>query len=310
MTGGAGDDQFVLSTSGGRDTVTDFDLGDSDANGFYNDQIDVSDLVGGSGPGGLVTTADVVVGDDGSGNALLTFPGGEQLVLQGVAPGQINTQSQLYAAGIPCYTPGIRIATARGAVRVEDIRVGDLLQTADNGFQPVIWTGRRDLSARDLARRPHLRPILITSGGLLANDTPLLVSPQHRFMLPRQHLGDLSPINEAFIRTRLLKKLTPETVMNAPTPQGVSYIHIMTERHQVVFAEGVATETFWPGPEALRGLDPGDQRELFDLFPELSLAQALAGELGRKVVAQRYSALARRDVLRADLPSVGRTSAA
>ncbi|WP_420003924.1 Hint domain-containing protein [Arenibacterium sp. LLYu02] len=310
MTGGSGEDQFVLSTSGGRDTVTDFDLADSDANGFYNDQIDVSDLVGGSGPGGLVTTADVVVGDDGFGNALLTFPGGEQLVLQGVAPGQISSLSQLYSAGIPCFTPGIRIATARGAVPVEAIRVGDLLQTADHGLQPVIWTGRRDLSAAELRARPELRPIRLAPGGSLGNPRGLLVSPQHRFVLARDQLGDLSVRGEAFVRARLLSQQAPGLVAVDQAILEVSYIHLMTERHEVIFAEGVATETFWPGPEALRGLSPADRGELFQLFPELSVAQGLGGALGRYVVGQRYGALARQDLRRADLPALARLSKA
>ena len=310
LTGGTGDDRFVMTTSGGTDTVGDFDLGDADLDGFYNDQIDVSGLSGGSGAGGLVTRADVVVTDDGSGNALLTFPNGEQLVLQGVAPAQISSYQQLYAAGIPCFTPGIRIATARGAIPVEHIRKGDLLQTADNGFQPVIWTGRRDLSAAELRARPHLAPLRLRPGGPLANDRPLLVSPQHRFMLGRARLGDMDHLHEAFVRTRLLQSLAPEDVTPCRPAAGVSYIHLMTEAHQVIFAEGVATETFWPGPEALRGLSEGDRRELFDLFPELFLAGGLCGGTGRHFVARAYCPLARVDLKRRDLRALGARSAA
>ena len=53
LAGGDGDDRFVMTTSGGADTVSDFDVTDDDADGFYNDQIDVSGLTGGSGLGGL-----------------------------------------------------------------------------------------------------------------------------------------------------------------------------------------------------------------------------------------------------------------
>jgi len=310
ITTGDDDDLLILTSSGGSDTVSDFDIGDEDSDGFFNDQLDVSELSGGSGAAGMVTTADVVVTDDGSGNALLTFPEGEQLVLQGVAPASLSSQSQLYSAGVPCFTPGIRIATARGAVPVEQIRVGDLLQTADNGFQPVIWTGCRELSADDLKHNPHLRPILLNPGGVLANDTALLVSPQHRFMVNRRHLGDLGGGNEAFLRARLLQDLTPDTAVSSTRCAGVSYIHLMTERHQVIFAEGVATETFWPGPEALCGLSPQDRRELFDLFPELLLALQLRGAAGRKFVNHRYCRLARHDLMRKDLAALNTRPAA
>ena len=310
LTGGGGDDRFVMTTSGGADTISDFDLTDDDLDGFYNDQIDVSGLSGGSGAGGLVTASDVIVTDDGSGSAVLTFPDGEQLVLKGVAPSMINTQPQLYAAGIPCFTPGIRIATARGAIPVEQIRTGDLLQTADNGLQPVIWTGRRDLSGDDLIAQPHLMPLVLHPGGPFANDRPLMISPQHRFMLDRPRLGDLGHMNEAFVRARLLHALLPDRVARCSPQTGVSYIHLMTETHQVIFAEGIATETFWPGPEALRGLADDDRRELFDVFPELFLARRLSGSLGRSYVASKYCQLARADLTRRDLRALGARFAA
>ncbi|MBU3032960.1 Hint domain-containing protein [Tritonibacter mobilis] len=310
LTGGGGDDRFVMTTSGGADTISDFDLTDDDLDGFYNDQIDVSGLSGGSGAGGLVTASDVIVTDDGSGSAVLTFPDGEQLVLKGVAPSMINTQPQLYAAGIPCFTPGIRIATARGAIPVEQIRTGDLLQTADNGLQPVIWTGRRDLSGDDLIAQPHLMPLVLHPGGPFANDRPLMISPQHRFMLDRPRLGDLGHMNEAFVRARLLHALLPDRVVRCSPQTGVSYIHLMTETHQVIFAEGIATETFWPGPEALRGLADDDRRELFDVFPELFLARRLSGSLGRSYVASKYCQLARADLTRRDLRALGARFAA
>ncbi|PXW84558.1 Ca2+-binding RTX toxin-like protein [Ruegeria sp. P4] len=310
LTGGGGDDRFVMTTSGGADTISDFDLTDDDLDGFYNDQIDVSGLSGGSGAGGLVTASDVIVTDDGSGSAVLTFPDGEQLVLKGVAPSMINTQPQLYAAGIPCFTPGIRIATAHGAIPVEQIRTGDLLQTADNGLQPVIWTGRRDLSGDDLIAQPHLMPLVLHPGGPFANDRPLMISPQHRFMLDRPRLGDLGHMNEAFVRARLLHALLPDRVARCRPQTGVSYIHLMTETHQVIFAEGIATETFWPGPEALRGLADDDRRELFDVFPDLFLARRLSGSLGRSYVASTYCQLARTDLTRRDLRALGARFAA
>lgn len=252
----------------------------------------------------IIATSDVLVADDGAGNALLTFSNGEQLSLQGVSPSEVCSKPHPVTTGIPCFTPGIRIATARGAVPVEQIVVGDLLQTADNGYQPVIWTGRRDLSARTLAERPHLRPIAVSPGGLLCNDRRLLVSPQHRFMLGRRQLGDLASEGEAFLRARLLPQMAGARAETETGCEAVSYIHLMTEQHQVIFAEGVATESFWPGPEAIRGLSAQDRRELLDLFPELVLARDLCGAFGRRIVADRYAPLARRDLGRASLEAI------
>jgi len=297
FTGGLGDDEIALTASGGTDTITDFDLNDDDTDGFYNDQLDVSELTGGSGADGAVQTIDVTTSDDGFGNALLTFPDGEQLVLEGVDPSQMTTHAQLFAAGIPCYTPGALIQTAHGVKPVEQIRVGELIQTADNGLQPVVWTGRRLLSRMDLLRQPHLRPVLLRPGGLVGMQRPLRVSPQHRFVLPAAAQAGA----EAFARARLLQDMDPDHVQGDNSLRPTCYIHLLTEDHQVIFADGCASETFWPGPEALRSLSSQDRRELFDLFPELLPALASRGAPGRKIVAQGYGDLARTDLRRKDV---------
>ena len=304
ITGGVGYDQIVLTAAGGADTISDFDIGDDDANSFYNDQLDVSELTGGTGPFGAVRTSDVVVSDDGFGNALLTFPSGEKLVLSGVTPAQMSTHAQLYAAGIPCFTPDVLIATERGAVPAGEIMVGDLLQTADNGYQPVIWVGQRALSAAELALRPHLRPYCLAPNGILSPERPMWVSPQHRFMVNSRTFERDLPFGESFLSAKLLSRIDAGCRQRTSAPQGVTYVHLMTEQHEVIFAEGIATETFWPGPEAIRGLSSDNMRELFELFPELRLAQYLTGDEGRGQVRNTYGELARLSLRGSDLKKI------
>ena len=287
LTGGDGEDVFELTGWDGRDTITDFDIADDDLNGFFNDQLDVSGLSGGTGPAGAIRAQDVVVTDDGSGNAILTFPNGEALLLQGVAPASISGGPNLYAAGIPCFTPCVRIQTARGLVPAADIRIGDLVQTADNGYQPVIWRGQRHMNSAELAAHPHLCPVLVQPGSLLGNTSPILVSPQHRFLLPPALVGG----EEQFLRATLMPALPWSGVRQARGTRQVTYVHLMTPRHEVIFAEGVATETFFPGPQALQSLSAEDRRELLHLFPELRV--------------QGYGALARADLARKDLRACG-----
>ncbi|TNJ42095.1 Hint domain-containing protein [Phaeobacter sp. B1627] len=303
FTGGDGDDEFVLTEAGGSDRIMDFDLSDDDSNGYFNDQLDVSELTGGSGPDGMVRTLDVTTSDDGFGNAVLTFPGGEQLVLDGVDPSQMTTHAQLFSAGIPCFTPGAMIHTGAGERPVERIRVGDLIQTADNGLQPVVWIGRRLLSSANLAQYPQLRPVILRPGGVIGNTRPLRVSPQHRFIAPPGQSRHPVPDRDPFIRARLLTEMDPQHVQIDTSLAPACYIHILTENHQVVFAEGCATETFWPGPDALRGLSTDDRQELFRLFPELQNAVDFYGAAGRKLVSGSYGTLARPDLRRRDLQS-------
>ena len=301
ISGGTGYDQFVLTATGGIDTVSDFSISDDDDDGFFNDQLDVSDLTGGTGFGGSIRTQDVTVTDDGFGNALLSFPGGESLVLEGVAPAQITTASQLHSAGIPCFTPEVQLATKRGAVPAGEIQVGDLLQTADNGYQPVLWVGKRRLNRAELAKRPHLRPYCIRPDGVLSPDRPMLLSPQHRLLVNKKTFEYNTPVSESFLSAKLLAEIDETCQPQTDTPDGVTYVHLMTEHHEVVFAEGIATETFWPGPEAVRGLSAKDLHELFELFPELIPVYGLVGSYGRRHPRQAYGDLARRSLKRRDI---------
>lgn len=267
VTGGSGDDTFAQS-DGGDMVVTDFDTGDDDSDGQYNDQIDVSDLR--TPEGRPINAFDVVVTDDGSGNALLTFPSGETLVLQGVSPAQMSSVQQLNAAGIPCFTTGTRIATARGAIPVEQIRAGDLVQTRDNGLRPVVWTGHREVGARELATNPLLRPIHIAAG-TFGNDRALRVSRQHALALGQRDGNGACVL----VRAGHLARMRGGCVRVAQGIQSVTYVHLLLESHDLIIAEGgLASESFYPGAWGLLSLGHDAVQDLLHLMPALRAAPA------------------------------------
>jgi hypothetical protein len=49
----------------------------------------------------------------------------------------------------------------------------------------------------------------------------------------------------------------------------VEYIHVLFDRHQMIWSEGMLTESFLPGPQTLPGFDEDVRAELLGLFPEL-----------------------------------------
>ena len=133
---GGGRDTVVLADGSGSDTVQAFDLTDS-GDGTTNDQLDVSGLTsdGGTTP---VTTADVVVTDtngDGTGDAILTFPGGESITLVGVLASQVDSIDELVAIGIPDGRDFIVEGTS-GADQIDGTYLGDpngdLVDALDN----------------------------------------------------------------------------------------------------------------------------------------------------------------------------------
>ena len=268
LTGGAGNDTFAFARAGGNDRIVDFDTGDANGDGFTNDQLDVSDLR--TATGDPVTAWDVTVSDDGFGNARLTFPEGESIVLQGVAPSQMATAGQRYRAGIPCFTPDTMILTPRGERPIGALRVGDLVVTRDNGPQAIAWIGHRDLDQTDLTYNPALQPVLIRAGAL-GNERSLLVSPQHAILADRG--GE-----EALVRATHLARLQGGRVRIARGVKAVTYIHLMFDAHQVILSNGLWSESFYPGPQALAMLATPELVELLALFP--ALAQGAANAIG------------------------------
>ncbi|MEM7489558.1 MAG: Hint domain-containing protein, partial [Pseudomonadota bacterium] len=237
---GSGSDHIILDRSGGNDVITDFDIGDHDGDGRFNDQLDISEL---QRPDGTpVRATDVVVSDDGNGNARLTFPEGESVLLQGVAPAQISGGPQLFAAGIPCFTAGTLLETPRGPRPVEFLRPGDLVQTVDDGPQPILWAAARWLDHRTLVANPALRPIRIAPGAL-GNDDAVLVSPQHGIGLRSDARGG----DERFVRATHLARLRGGGIRVATGIRQVTYVHLMFARHQALISHNLVSESFFPG---------------------------------------------------------------
>lgn len=230
-----------------------------DGSGFTTDQLDVSDLT--DADGNPVNVWDVVVSDDGSGNAVLSFPNGESITLLGVAPSEVSSAQQLNSIGVPCFVAGTRIATPLGARPVEALGPGDLVETRDGPPEPVIWAGSRWLNRPELQRAPELRPVEFRPG-VFGNDRALRLSGQHCLWVPEQG-GRLA-------RARHLA-VAPWGGARAMTGvRAVRYHHLMLPRHSLVRAEGAWVESFWPGPLALRALEPDQLAQLLRVAPRLS----------------------------------------
>jgi Ca2+-binding RTX toxin-like protein len=250
ITTGAGADTIQIEEIGGNDIVTDFNM--TMVNGKTVDQLDVSDLT--DAEGGPITWRDVTVTDtlgDGTGDAILTFPNGESVVLQGVRPDQVDSPAEMSAIGIPCFVSDTLIQTPAGPRPVQSLRAGDLVLT-DQGPRPVIWSGKRSLLADELAASPELCPVHFATGAI-GNDHPLRLSPQHAVPLPRAD-GTL-----ALVRAKHLAEGGLPGTRIARGARGVTYHHILLDRHALVLAAGAKVESMYPGPHILGLLPTGDR---------------------------------------------------
>ncbi|MDF3853754.1 Hint domain-containing protein [Paracoccus sp. P2] len=197
----------------------------------------------------------------------------------------------------PCFTAGTLIDTPDGPVPVESLSVGDLVLTADHGPQPVRWIGRRRFAADRLAAHDaRLMPVRIKAGALGPNmpSADLTVSPQHRILLRSRIAQRMFGTDEILVAAKQLLQI--EGVERATDLAEVEYVHILFDRHEVVRANGTATESLYLGPQALAALPAPAVGEILAIFPELAArshapegARMLASGRKARKLAQRHA---------------------
>ncbi len=187
------------------------------------------------------------------------------------------------AVAIACFTAGALILTPTGEVPVEDLKVGDLVVTKDHGPQPIRYVARSEVRGPDI---PESRqPILIPSGSLAPGlpKRDLVVSGQHRMLLAWREVRELHEAAEAFVPAKGLVLLPGVRVKRCV--RRAQYIHLLLDRHEVLYAEGAPTESFYPGPTMLREMSRDDRKALFRAVPGLRNGVEVAlGEPARKLL--------------------------
>ncbi len=199
------------------------------------------------------------------------------------------------AGGVICFTPGIRIATPTGLRLIEDIRSGDRVLTKDNGAQEILWTGSRRMTGARLYAMPHLRPIRFKAGalGIDRPDPDLIVSPQHRMMLTGAAAQSLFNTEEVLVKAEDL--LNDVTICVDHALREVTYIHILLDRHNIVWANGMETESFHPSNTALDTIDPAQRAALLAAVPGVAANPASYGDYARRNLSTSEVAILRHD---------------
>ncbi len=134
---------------------------------------------------------------------------------------------------VACFVAGTRIATARGRVPVQQLRVGDLVYTANNGLRPIRWIGSRAYDGRFIAGNRAALPVRLRRHALGLNvpSRDLFVSPDHAIYL------DGALVNAS----RLVNNVS---ITQASHVDRVEYFHFELDSHDIVFAHNTPTETF------------------------------------------------------------------
>lgn len=302
LIGGAGDD--VLLGGAGADSL----LGGTGADSITVGENDYAD----GGDGDDVFT---IVQDDEPGTGAITIIGGEgdetlgdtldfagligfgDVTYTNADPGVGGGLTGFATLGdgtvvnfteienvIICFTEGTRIATPLGARDIEDLEVGDLVVTRDHGLQPIRWVGKRTVPARG-----SLAPIRFDAN-VIGNERPLYVSPQHRMLVQGYEASLLFGESEVLASAKHL--VNGSSVTEAHGGE-VTYVHIMFDQHEIIYAEGAASESFFPGGTGLDAVKAEAREELFGIFPELRSHEGVYGDTARLCLKAHESRLLR-----------------
>jgi hypothetical protein len=174
---------------------------------------------------------------------------------------------------LAAYAGDTLIDTPDGPRAAGSLAAGDVVTTLANGSRPLRWVGRRRVSAVEMLAHPGLRPVEFAPG-TMGNDRALLVSPRKRLLIDdwraAVYFGEERVLvsASALVDDRAARQVLP--------PDGVEYVVLLCDRHEILLAEGALSESFHPGEEGLAGLPARGRAELAGIVAEAELQRRRA----------------------------------
>ncbi|WP_417807601.1 Hint domain-containing protein [Thioclava sp.] len=294
-TGGANDLAFdagrgtaLINNGGDNDTVYDPSNDQFIQATFNGDSLD-DPTQGTGGYSGFSTTATRV----GSGEDFGNDTDGLSLQRDGDGADTFTSDTPTPAATNICFANGTWLATPQGDRPISQLRVGDLVLTSDHGEQPIAWLFAKTWTPAEIAASPNLAAVLICKGALGVGmpSRDLRLSQQHRVLVQGIVAKRMFGTDQVLIPAKALLSL-PGVMLDQPDTN-VTYYHIMLERHEVVFSNGVPSESLFLGDQALHSIP---QRALNEICKLLNVSRRNLGKSQGPISPARAFAKGKRAV--------------
>ena len=220
--------------------------------------------VGSNDPADNITIYMIEIDADGQGIAsdAPLVPGVTYSVIAIDSTDPVVAYSSLFV----CFGSGTLIATPNGDRAVETLAPGDLVITRDHGPQQVRWTAARTLRYPPSPERQKPIQIKRHSFGPNLPCADLVLSPQHAVMLSTAQHADRSG-GEVLVKAKHLTAVPGVRQMKGC--RDVTYVTLLFDRHEIITANGLAVESFYPARYGLGLLTSGQRNEILALFPQL-----------------------------------------
>jgi len=168
--------------------------------------------------------------------------------------------------------------------------------TRDNGPAEVLWLGHRRMSGARLYVMPHLRPIRFRAGavGMDEPDQDLIVSPQHRMLIRGPSARALFNVNEVLVEASAL--VNDRTILMDRSLREVTYVHVLLAEHNVIWANGLMTESFHPAHTAFELIDESQRGGLLKVLPGVDTDPHVYGEFVRRNLSASEATILRHDM--------------
>ncbi len=266
---GIGNDNL---TFGDGASFTEIDGEDGNDTISFGDNITGTRIKGGNGDDLFVIGATATITDKVAG---------------GAGTDTLNTQTTGFVedsiefTNVVCYAPGTLIATPDGPLAVENLQIGDKVETLDHGPQEIRWFRSSDHPLEEVEQ--DAKPVLISAGSLGSGrpSQDLIVSPQHGIFVGNH--GQLQNWfeTEAFAPAKSLTRLPG--IRHMKGKKQITWVHFACDRHEVVVANGCLSESLLLGPMVLNGLTLPERHDLHIFFGNAATRDAaLNGPAARK----------------------------
>lgn len=150
------------------------------------------------------------------------------------------------------------IDTPDGPRSAGSLKNGDWITTRDNGPQQLRWTQSTWMSRQQLEANAALCPLRVRANNDLAKD--LIIAPTTRILAR-------GPLGETLMTAKML--VDCGGAISTLPRNGIVYVQLMLNSHQIILADGVAIESFHPLCLSRTRQDAALVAEVTNVFPGL-----------------------------------------
>jgi len=177
--------------------------------------------------------------------------------------------SATFEAAFSAFAHGTLLATPKGPVAIQDLSPGMEVTSQDGTARRVLWIGsimiapRQNLSVN--GGPTGLFRIIPDAFGMGRPAGNLLMGPGARLLTRPHSLRD--SLTQDAVLTPCSDLVDGAHVIDVAPPRPVAVFHLVLERHSILLADGIETESYHPGPGFERMMEAQARHTFLSFFP-------------------------------------------